>query len=29
MDNVRILHGGYNEWKAHGEMDARARATKI
>ena len=29
MENVRILHGGYNGWKVHGEMNAQARATKI
>lgn len=27
-ENVRILHGGYGEWKARGGMDAYARATK-
>lgn len=28
FENVRILHGGYGEWKARGGMDAAARATK-
>lgn len=28
FENVRILHGGYGEWKARGGMDAFARATK-
>jgi rhodanese-related sulfurtransferase len=27
-ENVRILHGGFGEWKARGGMDAYARATK-
>lgn len=27
-ENVRILHGGYGEWKARGGLDAYARATK-
>jgi rhodanese-related sulfurtransferase len=27
-ENVRILHGGYGEWKARGGMEAHARATK-
>lgn len=27
-ENVRILHGGYGEWKARGGMAAYARATK-
>lgn len=27
-ENVRILHGGFNEWKARGGMDAHARVTK-
>ena len=26
FENVRILHGGYGEWKARGGMDAYARA---
>jgi rhodanese-related sulfurtransferase len=28
FENVRILHGGYGEWKARGGMEAHARATK-
>lgn len=28
FENVRLLHGGYNEWKARGGMDAHARASK-
>jgi len=28
MDNVRILQGGFNEWKAKGGFDAYHRATK-
>ncbi len=28
FENVRILHGGYGEWKARGGMDAFARAAK-
>lgn len=28
FENVRILHGGYGEWKARGGMDAAARAVK-
>jgi rhodanese-related sulfurtransferase len=28
FENVRILHGGFSEWKARGGMDAYARATK-
>lgn len=28
FENVRLLHGGYNEWKARGGMDANARASK-
>ncbi|MBX3618956.1 MAG: rhodanese-like domain-containing protein [Rhizobacter sp.] len=28
FENVRILHGGYDEWKARGGMDAFARASK-
>jgi rhodanese-related sulfurtransferase len=28
FENVRLLHGGYNEWKASGGMDAQARAAK-
>ncbi|MDP2817945.1 MAG: rhodanese-like domain-containing protein [Polaromonas sp.] len=27
-ENVRILHGGYAEWKARSGLDAYARATK-
>lgn len=27
-ENVRILHGGFNEWKARGGLDAHTRATK-
>jgi rhodanese-related sulfurtransferase len=27
-ENVRILHGGYGEWKARGGMEAYARAKK-
>ncbi len=27
IDNVRILHGGYETWKASGGMDAYARTT--
>jgi rhodanese-related sulfurtransferase len=27
-DNVRILQGGYAEWKAKGGFDAAAKATK-
>lgn len=27
-ENVRILHGGYAEWKARGGLEAYARATK-
>lgn len=27
-ENVRILHGGFGEWKARGGMDAHARAAK-
>lgn len=27
-ENVRILHGGYGEWKARGGMEAYARAGK-
>lgn len=27
-ENVRILHGGYGEWKARGGMEAHARAVK-
>jgi rhodanese-related sulfurtransferase len=27
-ENVRILHGGFNEWKARGGLDANARAAK-
>ena len=28
MDNVRILQGGYSEWKAKGGFDAHKRATQ-
>ena len=28
FENVRLLHGGYNEWKARGGMEALARASK-
>ena len=28
FENVRILHGGYGEWKARGGMEAYARAKK-
>ena len=28
FENVRLLHGGYNEWKARGGMEAHARASK-
>jgi rhodanese-related sulfurtransferase len=28
FENVRLLYGGFNEWKARGGMDAYARATK-
>lgn len=28
FENVRLLHGGYNEWKASGGMQANARASK-
>lgn len=28
MENVRILQGGYNEWKAKGGFDAYRRATR-
>lgn len=28
FENVRLMYGGYNEWKARGGMDAYARATK-
>lgn len=28
FENVRLLHGGYNEWKAAGGMNAQARAAK-
>ena len=27
-ENVRILHGGYDQWKARGGMEAHARATR-
>jgi rhodanese-related sulfurtransferase len=28
FENVRILHGGYGEWKARGGLEAYARAAK-
>lgn len=28
FENVRILHGGYGEWKARGGLDAHARASQ-
>lgn len=28
FENVRLLYGGFNEWKARGGMDAYARASK-
>jgi rhodanese-related sulfurtransferase len=28
FENVRLLYGGYNEWKARGGMDAMARNRK-
>ncbi|MGE0671424.1 MAG: rhodanese-like domain-containing protein [Methylibium sp.] len=28
FENVRLLYGGYNEWKARGGMDAYARASR-
>lgn len=28
FENVRLLHGGYNEWKVRGGMEANARAGK-
>lgn len=28
FENVRILHGGYGEWKTRGGMDAATRAAK-
>jgi 3-mercaptopyruvate sulfurtransferase SseA len=28
LQNVRLLHGGHNEWKARGGMDVNARASK-
>jgi rhodanese-related sulfurtransferase len=28
FENVRLLHGGYNEWKASGGMAASSRAGK-
>ena len=27
-ENVRILHGGFSEWKARGGFDANARAVR-
>ena len=28
FENVRLLYGGFNEWKARGGMEAQARASK-
>jgi len=28
FENVRLLYGGFNEWKARGGLDAHARATE-
>ena len=28
FENVRLLYGGYNEWKARGGLEAHARASK-
>ena len=28
FENVRLLYGGFNEWKARGGMEACARASK-
>ena len=28
FENVRLLYGGFNEWKACGGMEADARASK-
>lgn len=28
FENVRLLYGGYNEWKARGGLEAAARASK-
>jgi rhodanese-related sulfurtransferase len=28
FENVRLLYGGYNEWKARGGLEAYARASK-
>ncbi|MBN8486147.1 MAG: rhodanese-like domain-containing protein [Burkholderiales bacterium] len=28
FENVRLLYGGYNEWKARGGLDAHARVSK-
>ena len=28
IENVRLLYGGYNEWKARGSLEAYARATR-
>jgi 3-mercaptopyruvate sulfurtransferase SseA len=28
FENVRMLYGGYNAWKARGGMEAYARANK-
>ena len=28
FENVRLWHGGYNEWKARDGMEAYARASK-
>jgi 3-mercaptopyruvate sulfurtransferase SseA len=27
FENVRLLYGGYNEWKARGGLEAHARAS--
>jgi rhodanese-related sulfurtransferase len=27
-ENVRMLHGGFNEWKARGGMQAYAKASR-
>lgn len=29
LENVRLLHGGYNEWKERGGMDANAVPARI
>lgn len=28
FENVRLLYGGFNEWKARGALEAHARASK-